>query len=402
MRQHIGSGAYGSVCEAYDRKTDKFVAIKRVGHLFEDLIDCKRILREISILSRLSNDSVVKLLDIPAPLYPVNFDEIFIVMEICDSDMKKLCKADVHLTRLQVDTLLYNLLIGLAYIHSAGIYHRDLKPANVLVNQDCTVKICDFGLARAFGGPKSQAQVQQDDDEELAGPRLNSPTTSQASAAKRHLTGHVVTRWYRAIEVILLQEYYTEAIDMWSVGCIYAELLGMLPGFQFENRGPLFPANSCFPLTPDRHHRKDHKFHARGMGANQDMLNLIFNLLGTPSDEEVDLLDRSDAKRYVRCFAPREGQGLAKKFPHANPDSIGLLEQMLRFSPMMRITVQEALDHKIFHPDIKEPSMERVAPSQISLDFEAELDLDEQRLRHYFNKEIERFRPNNSDVSTAP
>merc|ERR1719258_1034089 len=96
------------------------------------------------------------LYDIVAPSNMRTFEELYIVMEICDSDLKKLCRTDVTLSHLHINTLLYNLLVGLKYLHSAGIYHRDLKPANCLVNQDCSVKICDFGLSRAIGGEHSQ------------------------------------------------------------------------------------------------------------------------------------------------------------------------------------------------------------------------------------------------------
>merc|ERR1719414_1603445 len=120
-------------------------------NIFEDLIDCKRILREIAILGKLQHDSIVRIYDIVAPANMKTFDELYIVMEICDSDLKKLCRTDVTLGTLHINTLLYNLLVGLQYLHSAGIYHRDLKPANCLVNQDCSVKICDFGLSRALG-----------------------------------------------------------------------------------------------------------------------------------------------------------------------------------------------------------------------------------------------------------
>merc|ERR1711948_210410 len=106
------------------------------------------ILREIAILAKLQHENIVKIYDIVAPSNMKTFDELYMVMEICDSDLKKLCKTDVSLSLQHVDTLLYNLLVGLKYLHSAGIYHRDLKPANCLVNQDCSLKICDFGLAR--------------------------------------------------------------------------------------------------------------------------------------------------------------------------------------------------------------------------------------------------------------
>merc|ERR1719265_2109249 len=84
------------------------------------------------------------------------FSEVYFVMEICDTDFKKLIKQDVQLEPIMIHTLTYNLLVGLKYIHSAGIYHRDLKPANCLTNRDCTVKICDFGLARAVVGEQSE------------------------------------------------------------------------------------------------------------------------------------------------------------------------------------------------------------------------------------------------------
>ena len=101
----------------------------------------------------------------------------------------------------------------------------------------------------------------------------------------RHLTGHVVTRWYRAPELILLQGNYTEAIDMWSAGCIHAELLGMLVGSRMEDRAPLFPGTSCFPLSPDR---RNPKATALGTAGQQDQLNKVFDLVGTPSDAYVE------------------------------------------------------------------------------------------------------------------
>ncbi|CAK9009028.1 unnamed protein product [Durusdinium trenchii] len=370
VKQLIGTGSYGSVCEAFDTSKKCLVAVKRIGHMFEDLVDCKRILREIAILSKLKHEYIVRLYDIVAPVNMAKFDELYLVMEICDSDLKKLCRTDVSLTPLHINTLLYNLLVGMKYLHSAGIYHRDLKPANCLVNQDCSIKICDFGLSRAIG----EQHVAEEPGEEKNTQKL-----------KRFLTGHVVTRWYRAPELILLQENYTEAIDVWSVGCIYAELLGMLEGNKMEDRGPLFPGSSCFPLSPDHKHKTDYRYHTRG---KHDQLNMIFNLLGTPTEADINLLERDDARRYIRCFAARDGDGIKSKFPCVDDDCVDILDKMLRFNPSLRISVAEALEHPLFEASIRDKSKEVTATEHVSLDFEKEPDLDEALLRKYFCKEL--------------
>eukprot|EP00928_Gymnodinium_smaydae_P014031 TRINITY_DN1508_c0_g1_i1.p1 TRINITY_DN1508_c0_g1~~TRINITY_DN1508_c0_g1_i1.p1 ORF type:complete len:498 (+),score=131.85 TRINITY_DN1508_c0_g1_i1:112-1605(+) len=448
----IGTGSYGSVCEAYDTKEKRLVAIKRMAHVFEDLIDCKRILREIAILSKLDHNNIVKLHDLIAPTNPTTFDELYVCMEICDSDLKKLCRTDVSLTPLHINTLLYNLLVGIKYLHSAGIYHRDLKPANCLVNQDCSVKICDFGLARAIGeeqphlqdlpntprgehsskGEENFVLEYTDNWNAVLQDRLNKiksnkgylnqhfnitdkdgnevhvehidqteasrfplhvelkiPKVAHTNRLKRHLTGHVVTRWYRAPELILLQENYTDAIDIWSVGCIYAELLGMLEGTRTDDRGPLFPGSSCFPLSPDHKHKTDYKYHTRG---KHDQLNMIFNLLGTPAEADIEALERDDAKRYICCFAKRTGDGLRKKFPNVEENSVNLLDGMLKFNARQRITVEKALSHVLFN-DIRDPSQEKVAQSHVNLEFEKEPDLSEALLRKYFVNEIRRYHP---------
>eukprot|EP00443_Scrippsiella_acuminata_P114190 CAMPEP_0115620614 /NCGR_PEP_ID=MMETSP0272-20121206/25300_1 /TAXON_ID=71861 /ORGANISM="Scrippsiella trochoidea, Strain CCMP3099" /LENGTH=424 /DNA_ID=CAMNT_0003056705 /DNA_START=77 /DNA_END=1351 /DNA_ORIENTATION=+ len=385
IRQVIGTGSYGSVCEAYDKEQGKLVAVKRIRHLFDDLVDCKRILREVAILSRISHESVVQLHDVVAPTNVHNFEELFIIMEICDSDLKKLCRTDVTLSPLHINTLLYNLLIGVKCLHAAGIYHRDLKPANCLVNQDCTVKICDFGLSRAIDGECGP--------DALCAPPAGNATGGQSASkphplGRRHLTGHVVTRWYRAPELILLQENYTAAIDLWSVGCIHAELLGMLEGIRLEDRGPLFPGSSCFPLSPDNKHKTDYKYHTRG---KHDQLSMIFNLLGTPSEEDIARLEREDTRRYIRCFAKREGEGLRSRFPHVDHDTVDLLGRFLHFNPQDRMGVNQALEHPIFS-EVRLPEKETMSSSLVSLDFEKEPDLDEVMLRDYFRSEMKKFR----------
>lgn len=390
VKQVIGTGSYGSVCEANDKAEGRPVAIKRIGHMFDDLIDCKRILREIAIMSKLRHENIVTIYDIVAPGNIDTFDELYIVMEICDSDLKKLCRTDVSLQPLHINTLLYNLLVGLKYLHSAGIYHRDLKPANCLVNQDCSVKICDFGLSRAIGEEQPHLQELANTprgEAEAGAPQV--PLVPHTTRLKRHLTGHVVTRWYRAPELILLQECYTEAIDVWSVGCIYAELLGMLEGTKLQDRGPLFPGSSCFPLSPDHKHKTDYRYHTRG---KHDQLNMIFNLLGTPSQDDIEQLERDDAKRYIRCFATREGDGLQSKWPHVHEDSISILQGMLQFNWRSRIGVNEALEHRLFASgNIRDKNRETTSSEIVTLGFEKEPDLFEALLRKYFREEIRKY-----------
>mmetsp|Transcript_80088 Transcript_80088/g.235562 ORF Transcript_80088/g.235562 Transcript_80088/m.235562 type:complete len:411 (-) Transcript_80088:134-1366(-) len=380
VKSLIGSGSYGSVCEAYDKETERNVAIKRVKHMFDDLIDCKRILREVAILTRLNHPHIVQIYDLVEPPSLKTFDELYIVMQICDSDLKKLIRTDVTLSPLHIDTVLYNLLVGLKYLHSAGIYHRDLKPANCLVNQDCSVKICDFGLSRAVGEPITPTASADDGapetDAEEEAPRL-----------KRALTNHVATRWYRAPELILLQEDYTEAVDLWSVGCIYAELLGMLEGTKPEDRGPLFPGASCFPLSPDQAHSTDYMFHTR---ENHDQLNVIFNIVGTPSASDIEFLQREDAKRYLACFRERKGEGLQERAQNAGGHALTVLEETLRFNPEQRMTVDELLELEIF-ADVRDVRREVEAPCPITFDFETGHDLDELRLRSNFMKVISAF-----------
>uniref|UniRef100_A0A0G4GVI8 Mitogen-activated protein kinase n=1 Tax=Chromera velia CCMP2878 TaxID=1169474 RepID=A0A0G4GVI8_9ALVE len=430
IKQLIGTGSYGSVAESCDLLTGGIVAIKRIHRVFEDLVDCKRILREIALLNRLDHMNVVKILDICVPQRMDKFDELYIVLEIADSDFKKLFRAHVHLSELHVKTLLYNLLLGVRYVHARGILHRDLKPANCLVNQDCTVKICDFGLARTISSGESSGlpdsprasvevstaaaaaaaaasggstngvapmSIDASDGGAVAGDggdRSPSPDFPKGRPVKRQLTGHVVTRWYRAPELILLQENYGEAIDVWSIGCVFAELMNMIKeNVQFHSdRGPLFPGSSCFPLSPDHRHTTDYRFHSRG---NRDQLNMIFSVIGTPCGEDVEALEKEDARRYIRLFEPRPSQSLAARFPASSPSAVDLLSQMLIFSASKRITLERALRHA-FLAEVRSPEKESLGQSgqlKVSLPFNDWEPLSEPQLRYCLLREIARHHP---------
>ena len=304
----LGQGSYGSVCSALHKPSGRKVAIKKMDGVFEDDTDCKRILREIVLLRKLKHPYIIELFDIIMPKNPQTFDTLYVVLELAESDLKKVIKSAIHLKLAHIRVLVYNLFCALKYLHTSNVLHRDLKPANVLVNEDCSVKICDFGLARAIEGQavceliiketEKEIKVKAHDDdvtlkdaifakvdhtddhhqdlnqamdglqveekkEEPANKRKELTkrlikTKEQRKNMKRELTGHVVTRWYRAPELILLEKDYGPAIDVWSVGCIFAELLNMMKesAATFLERKPLFPGKSCFPLSPDKHSKQ--------------------------------------------------------------------------------------------------------------------------------------------------
>jgi mitogen-activated protein kinase 1/3 len=307
----------------------------------------------VSIQTRLHHRNIVQIenLLLPQGSSMETFDSVFIVMEICDTDLKHLCKKDIVLDSLCINAMMYSLLVGLRYLHSAGVWHRDLKPANCLVNQDCTVKICDFGLSRAIDNEEPQIGELPNTPREAGNATgSNAEATSgivlTSQKAKKALTNHVVTRFYRAPELILLQPTYTEKIDTWSVGCIFAELLQLLPdGEPFEDRRPLFPGQTAYPWSPAPGHKDDCLYHTRG---SREMMNIIFDCIGTPTPEEIDKLQREDSKQYINLFRKRAGSGLRSKFANVDPSSIDLLEKMLRFDASSRISDDDAIEHPLF------------------------------------------------------
>uniref|UniRef100_A0A8C2P4D7 mitogen-activated protein kinase n=1 Tax=Capra hircus TaxID=9925 RepID=A0A8C2P4D7_CAPHI len=195
-----------------------------------------------------------------------------------------------------VQFLVYQLLRGLKYIHSAGIIHRDLKPSNVAVNEDCELRILDFGLAR-------QA------DEEM--------------------TGYVATRWYRAPEIMLNWMHYSQTVDIWSVGCIMAELL---------QGKALFPGSDYI-----------------------DQLKRIMEVVGTPSPEVLAKISSEHARTYIQSLPPMPQKDLRSIFHGANPLAVDLLGRMLVLDSDQRVSAAEALAHAYFsqyHDPEDEPEAE--------------------------------------------
>lgn len=281
---YIGEGAYGMVCSAYDNVNKVRVAIKKISP-FEHQTYCQRTLREIKILLRFRHENIIGINDIIRAPTIEQMKDVYIVQDLMETDLYKLLKTQ-HLSNDHICYFLYQILRGLKYIHSANVLHRDLKPSNLLLNTTCDLKICDFGLARVA-----------DPDHDHTG----------------FLTEYVATRWYRAPEIMLNSKGYTKSIDIWSVGCILAEML--------SNR----------PIFPGKHYL--------------DQLNHILGILGSPSQEDLNCIINLKARNYLLSLPHKNKVPWNRLFPNADPKALDLLDKMLTFNPHKRIEVEQALAH---------------------------------------------------------
>jgi serine/threonine protein kinase len=244
-----------------------------------------------------------------------------------DTDLHQIIRSPQELTDPHFQFFVYQILKGLKYVHSAGVLHRDLKPSNLLVNASCDLKIGDFGLART------------------------------STESNNFMTEYVVTRWYRAPELLLSCDSYDAAIDVWSVGCILGELLA---------RKPILPGKDYI-----------------------DQLKLIIRTLGTPSDEELEFISASKARSYIKALPWSTAPNLMKMFPGASPDAVDLLSKMLQFDPRKRITVEEALAHP-WLAELHNIEQEPTAAAAFKFDFE-EQKMDEAELRRMVAEEMQQY-----------
>ncbi|XP_055723926.1 mitogen-activated protein kinase 14A-like isoform X1 [Salvelinus fontinalis] len=306
----VGSGAYGSVCSSYDVRSGLKIAVKKLSRPFQSIMHAKRTYRELRLLKHMKHENVIGLLDVFTPATSLEeFNDVYLVTHLMGADLNNIVKCQ-KLTDDHVQFLIYQILRGLKYIHSADIIHRDLKPSNLAVNEDCELKILDFGLAR------------HTDDE---------------------MTGYVATRWYRAPEIMLNWMHYNMTVDIWSVGCIMAELL---------------TGRTLFPGT-------DH--------INQ--LQQIMRLTGTPPDSVISRMPSHEARNYINSLPQMPKRNFADVFVGANPLAVDLLEKMLVLDTDKRITASETLAHPYFsqyHDPDDEPESEPYDQSFESRELEIE------------------------------
>ncbi|KAI9136131.1 protein serine/threonine kinase [Paraphysoderma sedebokerense] len=278
--EKLGEGTYGIVYKAQNRETQDIVALKRIRlDNEEEGVPCTAI-REISLLKELKHPNIVRLYDV------LHTDKkLTLVFEFLDSDLKKFLDAyGGELDMGTVKNLMFQLLKGIAYCHEHRVLHRDLKPQNLLINKKGELKLADFGLARAFGIPV------------------------------RNYSHEVVTLWYRPPDVLMGSRHYNTSIDIWSAGCIFAEM---------ASGHALFPGSSV-----------------------REQLHLIFKLLGTPNESTWYRV--SELPDYKPDFPVFERQDLKTKVPKLDDLGVDLLSRLLEYQPEKRISAEAALQHPYF------------------------------------------------------
>ncbi|BGP15880.1 hypothetical protein JCM10213_003691 [Rhodosporidiobolus nylandii] len=308
VRDVIGEGAYGVVCSAIHRPSGQKVAIKKIQP-FDHSMFALRTLRELKLLRYFAeqnvSENIISIVDIIKPTSLDSFTEVYLIQELMETDLYRVIRTQ-NLSDDHVQYFVYQTLRALKALHSAGVIHRDLKPSNLLLNANCDLKVCDFGLARSVM---------------TAEPGEGSETG--------FMTEYVATRWYRAPEIMLSFKQYTKAIDIWSVGCICAEML---------SGRPLFPGR-------DYHHQ----------------LTLILSVTGTPTLDEFYRITSRRSRDYLRALPFQKKKNFADLFPNASPLAVDFLAKTLTFDPTKRITVEQALAHP-YMSQYHDPDDEPVAP----------------------------------------
>ncbi|CAM9348073.1 unnamed protein product [Choristocarpus tenellus] len=332
----VGKGSYGVVCSAVDQQLDENVAIKKITPMAAHRIDAKHVLREVRVMRHLGvHENIITLKDLFCREVD---DELYIVMELLESDLHRVIHSSQVLTDQHHCVFMLQLLRGVQFLHENNIIHRDLKPGNLLVTRHCELRISDFGLARAVPG-KNDASCQEEDSGEA-------------------MTEHVVTRWYRPPELMLSPNgFYDFSVDIWSVGCIFAELIG---------RRPLFPG-----------------------GDFVHQLALIFDVVGAPLPDEVSHIRGSQARKFLAKLNSKPGRDMAEVLPTATREAVSLLQKMLCFDPQKRLRPEEGLLHKYFESICDEPQLSVEPPNELNFDFERGLSREE--LRELILEEICQF-----------
>merc|ERR1712176_369677 len=269
VQQKLGKGAYGIVWKSVERKTGRTVALKKIFDAFQNATDAQRTFREIMFLQEISSHgNIIRLLNV---LRAHNDRDIYLVFEYMETDLHAAIRANI-LMDVHRRYIMYQLLRALKYLHTAQLLHRDIKPSNLLLSSDCFVKLADFGLAR------SAAQLNEINTTSGSGSAKDKMMVKSGfKGSSAILTDYVATRWYRAPEILLGSTKYTHGVDMWSAGCILAELLG---------GRPLFPGTSTM-----------------------NQLQRVLQVIGMPPEEDIAAIESPFAGTMLESLKMRIEEG---------------------------------------------------------------------------------------------
>lgn len=327
----MGAGAYGAVIKAKDKRTGDYVAIKKL-HKIEDIIDAKRILRELRILRTFKHENIIDLRNVVFNEESTGFGEIYLVTNLMEIDLYSVIRNKQSLTDDHIQFIIYQILRALLYLHSANIVHRDLKPSNILATETCDIQVCDFGLSRSI-------DFSQEDN----------------------VTEYVVTRYYRAPEIMIAHEY-SAAVDMWSLGCTMAELMSGKILFKGDNY--------------------------------IQQIKLILDTCGKP--EDLSFVTNPNAKKFLDTLPDKAKKPLLTSIKYENPDALDLLSKLLQVNPNERISASDA----IAHPYLKsfyEPSDEPTFKGEVDFKFENDPNITVEDIELMIIDEVNYFRKANED-----
>uniref|UniRef100_A0A7S4B662 Mitogen-activated protein kinase n=1 Tax=Chrysotila carterae TaxID=13221 RepID=A0A7S4B662_CHRCT len=288
LQQKLGKGAYAVVFKAIDKKHKSVVALKKIFDAFQNATDAQRTFREIMYLQAMTgHENIIRLQNV---LKAENDKDIYLVFDYMETDLHAVIHAKI-LEPVHKQFIVYQMLKALKYCHSGGLVHRDLKPSNLLLNEECLLKVADFGLARS----------------------LRALNESEGSASV--LTDYVATRWYRAPEIILGSNSYTYAVDMWAVGCIIAEM--------FIGK-PMIPGSSTM-----------------------NQLEKILQITGPPSAEDVASIESRFAETMLNSIPPPKKLSVKGwlKDCGAPDEAIHMIQHTMTFNPHKRLDITQSLKH---------------------------------------------------------
>ncbi|EGT58108.1 CBN-SMA-5 protein [Caenorhabditis brenneri] len=335
--QNIGSGAFGIVCEAVETSSDYKVAIKKVAHASATPTLARRTLREIRVLRYIDHPNIVTLRDIFRTQGPLGID-VFLVMDLMQNNLHHIIYGNEEpLDEYYINQFLGQLLRGLEYLHVASIAHRDLKPSNLLVNQDGTLRIADFGMAKFT----DNSSKKHDDEEHCY-----------------YMTQHVATLPYRAPELLFVLPEHSTAVDMWAVGCIFGEMV---------TRNELLPGRSV-----------------------PGQIKMLLTMLGHPPQHVIDEI-RCDRTRKViqdyRSKADAEWDDIMyckargdNQIVRGHCDTIDFVKQLFQYDATKRISIQEALKHPYIQRVVEPMDAQKKCPFRVKRDMMQVEDLSHQDL----------------------